>query len=107
LVSSGFFTHWDEMQRNPNPARVLNAQTSELTLKRNAAGHYVADGEINRRSVTFLIDTGASQIAVGQSVARILKLKLASELVLETANGRVAGYQTRLDPEVSPQIFKT
>ncbi|HVK54269.1 MAG TPA: TIGR02281 family clan AA aspartic protease [Burkholderiales bacterium] len=92
-----FFTHWDEMQRNPNPARILNAQTGELTLKRNAAGHYVADGEINGHGVTFLVDTGASQIAIGQSVARNLKLKLGSELVLETANGRVAGYQTRLD----------
>jgi len=92
-----FFTHWDESQRNPNPARLVDGQKGELILKRNSGGHYVAGGEINGRAVTFLVDTGASQVALGESVARDLGLKSGIGVVLETANGRVAGYEARLD----------
>jgi aspartyl protease family protein len=92
-----FFTHWDELQRNPNPARLIDGQQGALLLKRNASGHYVAEGSINGRTVTFLIDTGATQVSLGPSLARALGLKLGMELMLETANGRVVGHQTRLD----------
>ena len=55
-----FFGSWEANQSNPNTARVLNQQQGELALARNRAGHYVADGEINGRHVTFLLDTGAT-----------------------------------------------
>ena len=92
-----FFAHWDQQQHNPNPARVVDRQQGELVLKRNIAGHYVAAGEINGEAVTFLVDTGASQVALGQSLAKTLRLKQGMPLTLQTANGPVAGYQTRLD----------
>jgi len=40
------------------------------TLTADARGHFVADGSINGASVRFLVDTGATLIALGQSDAR-------------------------------------
>ncbi len=100
LIAGGlfwFFTQWESEQRNPNSAEVIAGQQGELKLARNAAGHYVVDGEINGRPVTFLVDTGASQIAMSRSLAEALELRPGPRLTLETANGVVAGYQARLE----------
>ncbi len=92
-----FFSGWDAKQTNPNPARVLNQQQGELKLARNRAGHYVAEGEINGRHVTFLLDTGATWVALPTGLARELGLKRGAAVTLQTANGAAVGYQTRLD----------
>ena len=100
LIIAGFywfFDGWDEQQSNPNTARVLNQQQGELKLARNRAGHYVAEGEINGRHVTFLLDTGATWVALPTGLARELGLKRGAEVTLQTANGPALGYQTRLD----------
>ena len=92
-----FFNGWEEKQTNPNTARVLNQQQGELTLVRNRAGHYVAAGEINGRRVTFLLDTGATWVALPAGLARELGVKRGAAVTLQTANGAAVGYQTRLD----------
>jgi aspartyl protease family protein len=100
LVMGGlywFFNEWDSQQNNPNTARVLGQQRGELKLARNRAGHYIADGEINGRHVTFLIDTGASSVALSSRLGRELGLKHGAAVKLQTANGTATAYQTRLD----------
>ena len=92
-----FFIGWEAQQVNPNTARVLNQQQGELKLARNRAGHYVAEGEINGRHVTFLLDTGATWVALPTGLARELGLKRGAAVTLHTANGAAVGYQTRLD----------
>lgn len=92
-----FFGSWEAKQSNPNTARVLNQQQGELVLARNRAGHYVAEGEINGRYVTFLLDTGATWVALPTGLARELGLKRGAAVTLHTANGAAVGYQTRLD----------
>lgn len=92
-----FFGSWEANQSNPNTARVLNQQQGELALARNRAGHYVAEGEINGRHVTFLLDTGATWVALPTGLARELGLKRGAAVTLHTANGAAVGYQTRLD----------
>lgn len=92
-----YFSDWQAREINPNTASVLNAQRGELTLARNRAGHYVADGEINGKRVTFLLDTGATWVAVPLALARELGLKRGAAVTLQTANGEAVGYQTRLD----------
>ncbi len=92
-----FFSDWDAHQGNPNTAHVINQQREELTLARNRAGHYVAEGEINGRRVIFLLDTGATWVALPGGLARELGLKRGAAVTLQTANGSATGYQTRLD----------
>jgi aspartyl protease family protein len=92
-----YFSDWQAREVNPNSASVLNMQRGDLTLARNRAGHYVADGEINGRHVTFLLDTGATWVALPLSLGRELGLKRGAPVQLQTANGAAVGYQTRLD----------
>jgi aspartyl protease family protein len=90
------FHGWNDRQSNPN--RVLvTAPTGEVVLQRNRAGQYVADGEVNGERVTFLLDTGATQVALSTRLARQLGLKRGSGVTLQTAAGPVQGYRVRLD----------
>ena len=92
-----FFSGWEAREANPNTARVLSQQQGDLTLARNRDGHYVAAGEINGRRVTFLLDTGATWVALPLALGRELGLKRGAAVTLQTANGAAVGYQTRLD----------
>ena len=89
------FHQWDERQTHPNRALVA-APGGEIVLQRNRDGHYLADGEINGRRVTFLLDTGATQVALSAELARELGLQRGSPVTLSTAAGPVQGYSVRL-----------
>ena len=73
-----------------NPSVVLTA---------NNQGHFLATGTINGVSVRFLVDTGASLIALSASDARRLGINfLAGQKTLaSTANGVTVSYVVKLD----------
>lgn len=88
-----------ERRGNPNPdpvAQVTPAGVPEVVLRRNRAGHYVTGGRINGKPVVFMVDTGATDVALPLELARRLGLGLAPGGVSMTANGRVATWRTRL-----------
>ena len=89
------FHYWNEREANPNRA-LIAAPTGEIVLQRNRAGQYVADGEINGERVTFLLDTGATQVALSTRLARELGLELGAPVTLSTAAGPAQGYSVRL-----------
>jgi aspartyl protease family protein len=64
---------------------------SEIVLSAGAGGHFTTDGQINGKAVTFLVDTGASAIAMGQADADRLGInyKSAPRGFAGTANGRI------------------
>lgn len=89
-----------ERRDNPNPYPAVETDGSgvpQVLLRRNRAGHYVAGGLINGQSVVFLVDTGASDVALPLDVARRLGLRLRPGGVARTANGMVETWTTRLD----------
>jgi aspartyl protease family protein len=89
-----------EMRFNPNaaPRTVSDADgNAQVVLERNARGHYVATGFINAVPVTFLVDTGATQVAVPEALADRLRLERMGGAISQTANGPVAVWRTRLD----------
>lgn len=91
-----------EQQRNPN-AHLVNAVTGQddsVVLERNRSGHFMATGRINGEPVEFLLDTGATYVAVPADMADRLGLERAGSAWFNTANGRVRGDLTTLD-EVS------
>lgn len=90
------FHDWSKRQANPNQA-LVSMPTGEVVLQRNRAGQYVADGEINGRRVTFLLDTGATQVALSTQLARELGLKRGPVVTLQTAAGPARGYAVRLE----------
>lgn len=89
-----------ERQKNPNrtPVGQVDAQgVRQVVLERNRAGHYVANGFINGSQVTFLLDTGATDVAVSADLASRLGLEKGLPFVSQTANGTVTSWRTHLD----------
>lgn len=87
---------WLHQQENPNQHPGVSANGA-VVLERNRQGHYVATGEINGHKVTFLLDTGASSVALSSRLALELGLKPGATIQMDTANGATQGFQTRLN----------
>ncbi len=95
-----FFQKTLDAQHNPNqnvPVSQLNENFIEITLKRNRSGHYVSSGLINGVKTVFLLDTGATYVAIPEHQAKQLGLKKGRVISLSTANGQSRGYQTKID----------
>jgi len=94
------FSRWLAVQNNPNQevhSRRVNGLHS-VVLKRNRHGHYVANGEINGQAVTFLVDTGATDVAIPLNWAKRLHLSTQGRPVaIQTANGVITAYRVTLD----------
>ncbi|HWV11220.1 MAG TPA: TIGR02281 family clan AA aspartic protease [Pseudomonas sp.] len=99
LLATRFFGDWEDGQRNPNrePVSVHGSGYVEVRLASSRQGHYLVDGQINGAPVTFLLDTGATQVAVPTAVASRLNLQAGAPMVISTANGRATAHRTRLD----------
>lgn len=68
------------------------ASGREVVLSAGSGGHFTAQGQINGQGVTFLVDTGATKIALGQPDADRLGIdyKNAPRSYASTANGNIA-----------------
>lgn len=93
------FNNYLDRQNNPNKNVTYNRNANgvaEVKLQQNRYGHYLADGHINGKQVTFLLDTGATLVSVPESEARKLKLTRGSPFLVRTANGTITTYSTTL-----------
>ncbi len=99
LLLALIFSKVVDHQSNPNQsvATSQSSQFKEIVLERNRYGHYVFDGEINGKSVTFLVDTGATEISIPANLQTYLQLKAGRSFSVSTANGVASVYSTRLD----------
>ena len=91
-----WFVH-DYLERDRNPNRVPKVTaTGEVVLRLGSDRHFWADGSINGEKVQFMVDTGATEIAIPKQLADRLKLKRGMPIDLLTAAGPSRGYSTRL-----------
>ena len=74
----------------------LNGIT-EIKLTREADSHFRIPGSINGVETVFLIDTGATTIAVTEDIAKAANLPKLSEVSTQTAGGSSIGYFTRIE----------
>ena len=68
-----------------------------VVLEQDRNGHYEAEGQINGQAVTFLVDTGATDVALPVSAARALGLDFGPKVKVMTAAGPADAWVTRLD----------
>ena len=70
-----------------------------IVMHASSNGHFRSPGQINGRAVDFIVDTGASVVSLSQSLADGIGLAYqgGARTLLNTANGQVVGWQTRLD----------
>jgi aspartyl protease family protein len=82
----------------PSAGSAVNSRS--IVVPRDARGHFEVDARVDGRHLSFMIDTGASLIALSASNAARLGIHpVQSEFVAEvkTANGTVRAAPTRLD----------
>ncbi|MBC3765317.1 retropepsin-like aspartic protease family protein [Neptunicella marina] len=86
-------------QENPNqsPQSISSNNQIMVILQQNRHGHYVASGQINGQPVTFLLDTGATQVSIPAHLQQQLGLQAGYPGQVSTANGMIQVYSTRID----------
>jgi aspartyl protease family protein len=68
-----------------------------VVLEQDRNGHYQVEGLINSQAVNFLVDTGATDVAVPESMARALGLDFGPQVQVMTAAGPSKAWMTRLN----------
>lgn len=99
LATLGFgFNEFLEDKYNPNqkPQSYQENDINVVILERSGYGHYVTAGKINQKPVTFMLDTGATNVSIPEQVANNLNLEKMRSYYVQTANGRAKVYQTQL-----------
>ncbi|HEX5464919.1 MAG TPA: TIGR02281 family clan AA aspartic protease [Burkholderiales bacterium] len=89
-------------QRAAIGAAVGPAETGErpsVTLTADHGGHFIANGSVNGIAIRFLVDTGASSVALSAADAKRAGVDYlaGSRAYSSTANGVVPVYHVRLD----------
>ncbi len=81
------------------PDRPSDAALRTLSIPRDARGHFATEGRIDGQRVAFMVDTGASVIALNESSAARFGLRPSRSdyrATVSTANGTVKAAPTRL-----------
>lgn len=94
------FQNWFNRASNPNSDPFSSTDSAgriHVELEINRQGHYVADGMVNDERVRFLLDTGATTVAVPPGIAERAGLPRGARISLNTANGVSHGFLTRID----------
>lgn len=94
-----YFAGKERDQINPNQEVMSTGANgfAEVQLKANHRHHYVANGTINHKPVTFMIDTGASDVAIPMALGEELGLTAGEAGISTTANGDVRVFRTQIN----------
>lgn len=80
-------------------ASAASSDRQSVTLAADARGHFVSDGQINGSPVRFLVDTGATTVALPAAEAQRLGIdyRKGARGLTNTAGGVVPVYRVRFD----------
>jgi aspartyl protease family protein len=83
---------------NPPPPASAGGRT--FTVRRDSRGHFQVEGRVDGRRIGFMVDTGATVVAIPEREATRLGIHLTPRdyrAQISTANGVVRGAATRLN----------
>ncbi len=74
-------------------------QSQRIVLNAGSGGHFMTPGQINGRSVQFMVDTGATSVAMsaGDADRMGLRYRDGQSVRMTTANGVTSAYRVKLD----------
>jgi aspartyl protease family protein len=94
----GFYLVFSQLQRETAPLSSVNEQgLNTVVLSQDRSGHYQVEGLINGQKVDFLVDTGATTVALPAATARAIGLDFGPQVMVNTANGPTKAWMTRID----------
>ena len=75
------------------------ARGKRIVLTAGSGGHFMAQGAINGKAVQFMVDTGATAVAMGMNDAKRMGVpyEAGRKIQMGTANGVVPAWLVRLD----------
>ena len=85
--------------RTASAETVAQAGSRSLSIPRDARGHFQADARIDGQRVAFMVDTGASLVALNEKSAARFGLRPSRgdyNATVTTANGTIKAARTRL-----------
>lgn len=103
------FSSWSDSRERAErtPQAHVSNDTIEVRLQRGRGGHYLVDGRIDGRPVTFLLDTGATSVVVPADQAARLGLERGQRIPIRTASGQDHAWLTHIDRlELGPLILR-
>jgi aspartyl protease family protein len=71
---------------------------NKIVLMADSQGHFMGPGKINGQAMQFMVDTGATAVALGVNDAERMGIpyKNGEQIRMGTANGNVVGWRIRL-----------
>ena len=93
-------TRTHTLSRDYGSGGFATPEKRRLTISKGAAGHYWVTGSINGNSVPFMVDTGASSIAINAAQARRLGLDFkatGTPVTVSTASGTEQAWRVYLN----------
>ena len=94
------FLWWERQSRQSS----FHVAGETVEIQRAADGHYHWPGRVGGRRVDFLVDTGATGIAIPAALAEDLGLASEGRVTSRTAGGVVEGRVVRADVELDGGI---
>jgi len=98
--SGGNIIRVDSLEQASAPEQTTDSGSGSVNLQRSYDGHFYADAQVNGATVHFLIDTGATGIALSTDDAKRAGLALdpnQAEVIGSGASGEVRGHWVKLD----------
>lgn len=97
-----FMFFQDTINKQLNPNQTLQSVTgaggeTRTVLIRNKSGHYVGTALLNGEPVNFMLDTGATTIAIDADTAERLGLPFGQPIQVNTANGVTRAFMSKVD----------
>jgi aspartyl protease family protein len=71
----------------------------KIVLTAGSGGHFMTAGQINGKAVQFMVDTGATSVAMSNQDAERagINYRAGQPVLMSTANGSAQGYKIKLD----------
>ncbi|MGR3616654.1 MAG: retropepsin-like aspartic protease family protein [Paracoccaceae bacterium] len=83
---------WDDIRGTISPRQSVQSESGQITVPQARDGHYYLTLDVNNAPVTFLVDTGATQVVLTETDARKVGVNM-DDLIFSgtayTANGQV------------------
>lgn len=101
-------TSWEQKEK---PKAVAEAGTEKgtepevLKLKQNENGHYTTEGSVDGKSVNFVVDTGATIVALPEAAAHSAQIYCDKQVDMATANGTAEGCRIKIKELVFGPFF--
>lgn len=90
---------YHQILNNKKPSHHLSAvslQARALTIQGNDDDQYIVKGLVNDKEVIFLVDTGATEVAIPLAFAKRIGVPLLNKIEVQTASGITTAYLTKI-----------